>query len=218
MCAYYANCSHWSPLGSRGSVIWISSQASSIYLKVQEEKLKKMFWEKTLPWDVKVLWSEFHPRRYLLLAFECPRKTMSTLKSIRKTMSTLKSMRETESTLKSMRETMSMGKTWRNFFSRKHFCEVLWLEFHPCRCPLLAFPWYYLEETLTSDHLEVYKTSCPYIWKSTRNTWEARSSDLNFLPSLLAPHCHEENYVPLRVHEEKRLKHDYCMGNELSAW
>ena len=76
--------------------------------------------------------------------------------------------------------------------------EVLWSEFHPCRDPLLAFPWYYLDtDQVTSDHSKVYKTSCPYIWKSTRNTWEARSSDLNFLPSLLAPHCHEENYVPM---------------------
>ena len=182
--------------------------------KVEENVLRKNF---ALGRQGSVIWISSPPVSSTRIWMSM-RKTTSTLKSIRKTMSTLKFMRETESNLKSMRETMSMGKTWRNFFSRKHFCEVLWLEFHPCRCPLLAFPWYYLEETLTSDHLEVYKTSCPYIWKLTRNTWEARFCDLNFLPSLLVPHCHEENCVLLKVHEEKRLKHDYCVGNELSAF
>ena len=35
VCANYANCSHWSPLGSRGSVIWISSlPGSSTYISM----------------------------------------------------------------------------------------------------------------------------------------------------------------------------------------
>ena len=62
-------------------------------------------------------------------------------------------------------------------------------------------------------------------WKSTKQvvpTFESPRGilgkrDLNFLPSLLAPHCHEENCVLLKVHEENLKKKLYCMGKELNA-
>ena len=91
VCANYANCSHWSPLGSRGSVIWISSLPGSsscismilswhwpsdqwpleslqnklsLHLKVHEEYLGS-----------EVLWSEFSsqpPRTALPWGKLCP--------------------------------------------------------------------------------------------------------------------------------------------------
>ena len=79
--------------------------------------------------------------------------------------------------------------------------------------------WYYLEETLTSDHLEVYKTSCPYIWKSTRNTWEARSEFSSQPPRTALPWgklCLLES--PWGKLGKNVFVTLYCMGKELSAY
>ena len=140
-----------------------------------------------VPWEAEVLWSEFHPEHppYIWksmrkswtkcfvnkLCLGTPRFSDLNFIPAGIIYSHLSVHEENHVHFKVHEGNYVHGENLKDFFSsRKHFCEVLWLEFHPCRCPLLAFPWYYLEETLTSDHLEVYKTSCSYIWKSTRNT------------------------------------------------